>query len=127
MGDRMNNPPRKRRKWMRFPKDEPRVWVWLGGAFQPIECEVVDESFGGISLLIDDLSGLNLGIEVEIEYKSFRMKATARYMRDEPVAGVSRHRVGFEWIPPATPMEKGTASTEELPADYRSSPAFGDA
>ena len=94
---------KNKRKWLRFPKDIRTVTLKLD-AENSRTADVVDESYGGIAIELKDISRLNIGCEIDVEYGASEMKAVIRYVRtaDAPVDG--RQRIGLEWLePPSAP------------------------
>lgn len=56
---------------------------------------IVDVSFSGLALAIDDASGLSVGEPVEVLYRCERIPAVVKYI----VPGEGHDRVGFELEP----------------------------
>lgn len=92
----------ERRGASRFHKDAARDFalLWRIGGWQR-RVEVYSESLGGISLLVADVGGLPVGLEVRVEHASERLRAVVRHV--QPQAD-GRYIVGLEcrrltWIP----------------------------
>jgi hypothetical protein len=58
---------------------------------------VIDESSGGIGLLVDQVRGLEVGQQVEINYADFPIRAEIRCIE---FALGGRFRVGLKWLDP---------------------------
>ena len=58
---------------------------------------VIDESSGGIGLLVDNIRGLEVGQQVEINYADFPIRAEIRCL-EYAIGG--RFRVGLKWLDP---------------------------
>jgi hypothetical protein len=56
--------------------------------------EVLDECFGGIGLLLDQVSHLSVGGDVSVHYEGTVMVGTVRNVVDR---GDGKFRVGIEW------------------------------
>jgi hypothetical protein len=82
------------RRWMRFPSDVSTVPVIAHGCSLG-QAAVVDESFAGIAIDLDDLRGLNLHEQVEIRFRGQQRPCIVRYI--VPMAS-GRYRVGLEWV-----------------------------
>ena len=80
----------ERRKWMRFSSGDIDVWVPPG----PVKARVVDESFGGIGLVVADASGLTSGTKITLIYNGGPMWAVVRHVA--PDEG-GKHRLGLQW------------------------------
>ena len=75
---------------MRFASDQVDVWVPPG----PVKARVVDESFGGIGLVVKDATGLAGGSKITLIYNGCPMWANVRHVASEPEGG---HRLGLQW------------------------------
>lgn len=85
----------ERRQWGRFVVDVGKLVVSVAPSDQR-NAEVLDESFGGIGVVIDDASGLEPGLDLDLNYEGVLMRGTVRSVR--PYEG-GRYRVGIEWAP----------------------------
>jgi len=82
------------RRWMRFPSDVSSVSVVSRGKAVG-QADVVDESFAGIALDLDDIDGLGLDQRIEINFRGQPRPCIVRYV--VPMAN-GRYRVGLEWL-----------------------------
>ena len=80
----------ERREWMRFPSSDIEVWVPPG----PMKAKVLDESFGGIGLLVRATAGLEVGSKITLIYNGCPMWAIVRYVADP---SDEKRRIGFQW------------------------------
>ena len=87
-------PHRHTRKAPRFLA-EVREIVMRNGPLLSQPAEVVDESFTGIGILVDEVSQLRPGRELDVDYKGAPMRATVRHISPERRDG--RYQVGLEW------------------------------
>jgi hypothetical protein len=83
----------ERRQWDRFLNDVVHVHVSPAPGVT-FAAEVLDESFGGIGLLVDDAQHLAVGRVVELEYNDTPLEAIVRHISPKQLG---RHRVGLEW------------------------------
>lgn len=82
------------RRWMRFPSDVSTVAIHSHG--NPVgQADVVDESFAGIALDLDDIGGLVPEQRIEINFRGEPRRCVVRYM--VPMAN-GRYRLGLEWL-----------------------------
>ena len=82
------------RRWMRFPSDVSSVSLSAKGSYQ-LTADVVDESFTGIAIDLDDADGLVPHQQVDLEYRGEPRRGIVRYI--VPMAN-GRYRVGMEWL-----------------------------
>jgi hypothetical protein len=85
----------ERRQWGRFGVDVGKLVVSVAPSDQR-NAKVLEESFGGIGVVIDDASGLEPGLDLSLNYEGVLMRGTVRSVW--PHEG-SRYRVGIEWAP----------------------------
>jgi len=85
----------ERRQWGRFVVDVGKLVVSVAPSDQR-SAKVLDESFGGIGVVLDDASGLEPGLDLSLNYEGVLMRGTVRSVW--PHAG-GRYRVGIEWAP----------------------------
>ncbi|OHB76124.1 MAG: hypothetical protein A2W31_09495 [Planctomycetes bacterium RBG_16_64_10] len=91
-----------RRRWGRFVVDVGRLVVEVDPQDRR-PAEVLDESFGGIGLAMDDVSRLVPGAELSLWYDGTLMRGVVRNIVP---SGDGRFRVGVEW-------HLGDATSEE--------------
>jgi hypothetical protein len=90
---RAKRPFEERRSATRFGRDEDTDFAVLKlSTGKEMVAMVFDESLGGISVVIDDVSPLPVGAEVQIVYAGFEAYATVIHVR--PLIG-GRSVVGF--------------------------------
>lgn len=82
------------RRWMRFPSDVSSVSVVSRGSSLG-QADVVDESFTGIAIDLDEIGGLVPHDQVEIYFRGQPRQCFVRYV--VPMAN-SRYRIGLEWV-----------------------------
>ncbi|MEN6495368.1 MAG: PilZ domain-containing protein [Thermoguttaceae bacterium] len=90
-----STPPRDlldRRKWTRVPPEIGRTTIYYDG--RKIPATIMDESFGGLGLLLPRDPGIAIGSEVRALYHGFLMKAVVRFAK---TVASDRHRMGIEW------------------------------
>lgn len=83
----------ERREWVRFLDDVTEVTLWSDSVTSR-QAEVRDESYTGISLLVDDASQLAPEQEVILTYRGIPMMVAVKHIT--PV-GEGRQLVGCEW------------------------------
>jgi hypothetical protein len=81
------------RQWGRFIVDLGKLVLSAAPSDQR-NAKVVDESFGGIGVVVDDASGLEPGLDLNLNYEGVPMRGTVCSVW--PYEG-GRHRVGIEW------------------------------
>lgn len=79
----------------RTPALQDGTHVWLTGS-KRVAVEVVDESAGGIGIVIPDAS-FNLGPRVDVEYQGQRRPAIVVYLKKNEDG---QYRLGLEWVSP---------------------------
>jgi HPt (histidine-containing phosphotransfer) domain-containing protein len=83
----------ERRKWARFLARVGEVRLRLNdGEERP--ATAVDESFGGIGIVVEDATGLDFGREVVVSYDGTTMDAIVKYIAPDRQG---RHRIGLQW------------------------------
>jgi DNA-binding response OmpR family regulator len=82
-----------RRRWTRYRAEAKEITVVADGGRQ--EAVVVDESFGGISLLMDNPTHVLSDGEITLVYQGVAMQGIVRHVRPEEDGGC---RVGIEWL-----------------------------
>ncbi len=87
-----------RRLWGRFVADLGDIRIHLDDGLR-LNAEVLDESFGGIGLLLEEGDPLEVGTEVSLFYDGTPMRGVVRNVRD---SGDGKIRVGLEWVATAT-------------------------
>lgn len=95
-----------RRLWGRFVADLGDIRIHLDDGLR-LNAEVLDESFGGIGLLLEEGSPLEVGSEVSLFYDGTPMRGVVRNVRD---SGDGKIRIGVEWI--TTAMDRSTRAAE---------------
>ncbi|MEX0937946.1 MAG: hypothetical protein WDZ59_08790 [Pirellulales bacterium] len=91
--DRQGQDTAERRQWSRFLARVGEVSIRLEGGDER-QAMAVDESFGGIGLVVDDAAGLEYGQEVVVSYDGATLYAIVKYVAPN---GEGRHRVGLQW------------------------------
>lgn len=81
-----------RRNWTRIPPEIGRTTIYDRG--NKIPAGIVDESFGGLGLVLTNDPGFVVGREIRLLYHGFMMKAVVRYTR---TVDSEHHRLGIEW------------------------------
>ena len=81
-----------RRHRERTPALQEGTHIWLNER-QRVPVELIDESAGGIGIVIPDAS-FNLGPHVEVEYQGQRRSAIVVYLNKNEDGG---YRLGLEW------------------------------
>lgn len=81
-----------RRKWTRVAPEIRRTTIYHDD--RKIPATVIDESFGGLGLLLTRDPGIAVGSEVRALYHGFLMKAVVRFAKS---VAPDRHRMGIEW------------------------------
>ncbi len=103
---------KKLRRWGRFDADESQVELLTETG--PRQGVIVDESYGGIGLLLDDVQGLTVGQNVQVVYYGAPVNAIIRRILDE---FEGRCEVGIEWIKAsakdARPTDAAPAAADE--------------
>lgn len=94
MDDGQQTVTEDRRQWRRFLGEavDVRLAQDMG---EPLPAEMLDESFGGIGLLLDDAQPLAVGQELDVLYNGTPIRAVVRYVG---LSENGRHRVGLEWL-----------------------------
>lgn len=82
-----------RRRRERTPPLQEGTHVWLKGN-QRVRVEVVDESPGGIGVIIPATS-FNLGPHIDVEYAGERRTAIVAYLNK---TDQGQYRLGLEWL-----------------------------
>ena len=82
-----------RRDWNRVAPEESKVLILT--ATGPTAATIVDESFGGICILVDSDDDFHEGQQVELEYGGIPLRAVARWVRQ---AADGRQQIGVEWL-----------------------------
>jgi hypothetical protein len=82
-----------RRLRERTPALQEGTHIWLTGT-KRVAVEVVDESAGGIGIVIPDAS-FNLGPRVDVEYQGRRRPAIVAYLKKNDDG---QYRLGLEWV-----------------------------
>jgi hypothetical protein len=102
--------PSERRKWGRFVADVGELVVHVASD----DCrpaELLDESFGGIGLLLCDGTRLFVDRQVEVSYDGIAIGGVVRAI--EPFDG-DRYRVSIEWEPIGTHVTCHTKGGEKI-------------
>lgn len=84
-----------RRSRERTPPLQEGTHIWLKGNSR-VRVEVIDESLGGIGVIIPDMS-FDLGPHIDIEYQGKRRTAIVAYLNKQEDG---RYRLGLEWRTP---------------------------
>ena len=84
-----------RRTRDRTPALEEGTHLWLTDS-QRVAVELIDESAGGIGVVIPAAS-FNLGPHVDVEYQGKRRSAIVAYLKTNEDGG---YRLGLEWVSP---------------------------
>jgi hypothetical protein len=102
---------KERRQWGRFVSSIGEILIDTDGDTQ-LHADVLDESFGGIGLRIDQANSLKVGVAISLTYDGVPMKGVVRSVAH---AGDAKVRVGIEWIANATneSTTQGKALIEE--------------
>lgn len=82
-----------RRCSMRFPKDAGTDYASIvRPEFLAGICEVADESLGGLGLVVDQVTGIEVGMPMEVVYEGATLKGDVRHVtpRDD-----GRSLIGF--------------------------------
>ena len=82
-----------RRRRERTPPLQEGTHIWVTGN-RRISVEVIDQSAGGLGVIIPDVS-FNLGPFVDIEYDGERRPATVAYLSK---TDNGQYRLGLEWV-----------------------------
>ncbi len=83
------------RRWMRFPADESRVFLYLQDG-RELAASVRDESFGGIGVLVANmLAEFAPGFTLDVEYAGAPMGAVIRRVQHEEDGQTF---LGLEWL-----------------------------
>lgn len=80
------------RKWTRLPPEIGRTTIYDNG--HRISAGIVDESFGGLGLILTNDPGFAVGREIRLLHHGFMMKAVVRYTE---TVDSEHHRLGVEW------------------------------
>ena len=83
-----------RRKWQRTAPSFQPAYIWVSTK-KRLRAEVLDESEGGLGLLLTTDEPLEVGFQVRVETSSGRR--TARIMFAERVEDSDKVRVGLAW------------------------------
>ncbi len=85
--------------------EDRRGWIRAASAFSQlcvrcddnltVMCQVLDESVGGVGLVVDDAAIFEIGQEVELIYAALPMIATVRSCVEW---ADGKYRVGLQWI-----------------------------
>ncbi len=81
-----------RRVWTRIPPEIGRTTIYDQG--NKISAGIVDESFGGLGLILTNDPGFTVGHEIRLLYHGFMMKAVVRFTKP---LDAEHHRLGIEW------------------------------
>lgn len=81
-----------RRAWTRIPPEIGRTTIYDQG--NKISAGIVDESFGGLGLILTNDPGFAIGHEIRLLYHGFMMKAVVRFTK---TVDAEHHRLGIEW------------------------------
>ena len=100
---------RERRRWGRFVSDVGQLGVARRGR-QQRPAEVLDESFGGIGLLVPDAADLAAGVAVDLTYDGTPMQGVVKSVVPDSQAG---SRVGIEWASEAETTPAGDGARIE--------------
>lgn len=92
-----------RRKWMRFPSDAREVAVMHSNGTQ-LKGVVVDESFGGVGLLVESSIAVDVGVELKIVIDGAILPSIVRNVTRKADGSC---RIGLQW--PKT-ERKGTST-----------------
>jgi len=84
-----------RRSRERTPALKEGTHLWLTDS-QRVAVELIDESAGGIGIIIPAAS-FNLGPQVDVEYQGERRAAIVAYLKPNEDGG---YRLGLEWVSP---------------------------
>ena len=84
-----------RRQWIRFRDDSVRIDVPTPRGY--VRSIVLNESFGGIALLIPDGTGLEVHTPISVLYHQVPMKGVIRHLSPSHNGW---YRMGIEWIRP---------------------------
>ena len=79
---------RSNRRFSRFLPDQPEVWITTAQGTKVVG-ELVNESYGGVGILVDDPAGLVHGDEVNVQFDE---------MPEEPIEGDQQ-----DWVRPVYP------------------------
>lgn len=85
-----------RRRFSRFLPDDPEAWLTTTKGLR-LRGEVVNESYGGIGVTVDDPTGLEEGLEVDIHFAECQFEAVVTSLRRQDDG---RYLVGIKWIEP---------------------------
>ena len=82
--------------------------LWFGDG-EPLLVDVHDESLGGLGLYLDNVEGINAGIDAKIICGGQFMTARVSHIELQPDGG---YVAGFEWVPelkqPTVPLDSDT-------------------
>ena len=84
----------ERRQWGRFVSTLGEILIDREGG-SPLHADFLDESFGGIGLLLDKPDHLEVGSAISLHYDGVPMRGMVRSVANASEAKV---RVGVEWI-----------------------------
>ena len=82
-----------RRQWARYETDPAEVAVTLGRRQR--KGVVVDESIGGVGVMMVDVKKLDEGVEVKLQYRGIEVPAAVKSVRK---ADDGLYHVGFGWL-----------------------------
>lgn len=92
------------RSWIRFPADITEVTIHVDGEPQGAQVDphgdevlatVIDESYGGVSIIARDIKGMAIGKHVQVHYGNYDLAAEVRYTK--PLDD-DRYRIGLQWV-----------------------------
>lgn len=84
------------RQWIRFRDDSVRIDVPTPRGF--VRSIVLNESFGGVALLIPDATGLEVHAAISVLYHQVPMEGVIRHLSPSRNGW---YRMGIEWVRPA--------------------------
>lgn len=88
---------RLRRRWIRFRDDSVRIDVPTPRGY--VRSIVLNESFGGVALLIPDGTGLGIHAPISVLYHKVPMDGTIRHLSPSRNGW---YRMGIEWVRPTS-------------------------
>jgi chemotaxis response regulator CheB len=93
------------RQWTRYNPDDEQVTALVSGESRA--ATLVDTSFGGAGIALQDVSGMQVGCPITIRYCDRFFRGSVRWMRPHPDG---RHRVGIQWL--SAPRAQGAAAAD---------------
>lgn len=98
-----------RRRFSRFLPDEGQVRIRAASGLD-VPCEVQNESYGGLGVVVDDGAGITEGLEVEVAMEGSAFDAVITSCRKLEDGGTF---VGIKWLE----AEAGEEQPEELASE----------